>query len=340
MNKNLKDLWNLSSKATVPRLWNLIRLRSSFFGALWTRKAWHNALPSSISIEPTTSCNLRCPQCPSGLRAFSRPTGMLQMDLFKKVVDELAPHTWYLTLYFQGEPFLNPNFLEFVSYAHQKKLYTATSTNAHHITSNLAKCIVESGLDRLIISLDGITQETYKTYRIGGQLTKVLEGTAHLLYWKKVLKSSTPHVIWQFIAFKHNEHQIPDLKRLSKEMGVDELAIKTAQIYDTENAADWIPENPELSRYQEVSANGYVIQNKLRNQCWRMWRSAVITWDGKVVPCCFDKDAKYQLGDLSHQSFREIWKSKPYQNFRMKLLKGRSEIDICTNCSEGTKIWN
>jgi radical SAM protein with 4Fe4S-binding SPASM domain len=70
-----------------------------------------------------------------------------------------------------------------------------------------------------------------------------------------------------------------------------------------------------------------------------MWSGCVITWDGKVVPCCFDKDAKHQLGDLKTQSFRQLWKSKLYQSFRTSILKSRKEIDICQNCSEGTKVW-
>jgi radical SAM protein with 4Fe4S-binding SPASM domain len=70
-----------------------------------------------------------------------------------------------------------------------------------------------------------------------------------------------------------------------------------------------------------------------------MWSSCVITWDGKVVPCCFDKDAKHQLGNLQEKTFKEIWQNDSYKKFRTSLLKSRKEIDICQNCSEGTKVW-
>ncbi|HYG15631.1 MAG TPA: radical SAM protein [Bacteroidia bacterium] len=338
MNRNLKDGLNFISKLTPRRLYNIVKVTVSYFVSKVTKKPVHWGNPISISIEPTTACNLRCPQCPSGLRAFSRPTGMLQGDLYKGVLDRLAPDLSYLILYFQGEPYLNTGFLDMVEYAHQKNIYTATSTNAHYLDDANARRTVESGLDRIIISIDGVTEETYKKYRIGGKLDKVLEGTRNLVKWKRELKSSTPHIIWQFIVFSHNEHEIPEVKRLSKEYGVDELGIKTAQVYDYETGSDLIPGNEEYSRYKKVAA-GFSIKNALLNHCWKLWHSCVITWDGLVVPCCFDKDATHQLGDLKYAGFNEVWRGEKYVDFRQKVLKGRANIDICKNCTEGTAVW-
>lgn len=339
MNRNLTDGINLFSKLNSKRILNAAKLFSSYYISKTIKKPIHWGMPLSMEIEPTTSCNLRCPQCPSGLREFTRDTGMLDLDLYKKIIDELSPELVWLILYFQGEPFLNKSFLEFVKYAASKNLYTATSSNAHYFTDDMAKATVESGLDRLIISIDGTNQETYSKYRKGGQLNKVIEGTENLLKWKKELGVQTPHIIWQFIAFKHNEHQIPEIKKLAKEIGVDELGIKTAQIYDYQTSNEFIPENEDLSRYSKTE-NGYQIKNKLLNQCWRMWRGSVITWDGLVVPCCFDKDATHRFGNISKQSFKSVWSGEQYNNFRKAILKSRKEIDICTNCTEGTKVWN
>lgn len=311
---------------------------SSYYLARLIRKPIHWGMPISISIEPTTSCNLRCPQCPSGLREFTRPTGMLQNDTLTKVIDELHATLTYITFYFQGEPYLNKNFLDYVRYAADKNIYTATSTNAHYLDEETARKTVESGLDRLIISVDGIDQESYSKYRIGGNLEKVISGTKNLVHWKREMQSSTPHIIWQFIVFRHNEHQIEEVKRLGKELGVDEVAIKTAQIYDYENGNELIPLNEKYSRYTAAGLT-YRIKNKLLNHCWRMWQGCVITWDGKVVPCCFDKDASYGLGMLASASFRQIWKGNSYQNFRRLIQKSRKEVDICANCTEGTKVW-
>lgn len=223
--------------------------------------------------------------------------------------------------------------------AHRRNIYTATSTNAHYLTPEMCKKIVESGLDKLIISIDGTTQEVYESYRIGGKLSKVLDGTKNMVAAKKQLRSRTPHLVFQFLVVRPNEHQINEVKQLAKSLGVDEVTFKTAQVYDYEYGNDLIPLQSKYSRYKRLSNGTYQIKNKLLNHCWKMWQSCVITWDGKVVPCCFDKDAKYQLGDLSKESFKSIWLSDPYKQFRQSLLQSRKEIDICTNCTEGTKVW-
>ena len=273
--------------------------------------------PISISFEPTTSCNLRCPECPSGLRAFTRPTGMLKKDFFSETIDQLYKELFYLVFYFQGEPYLNPQFLDMVKYASSKKIYTATSTNAHYLNDANAKRTIESGLDRLIISIDGTTQEVYQQYRVGGKLEKVLEGAANIVKWKKELKSKTPFIIFQFLVVKHNEHQIEDVKKLAAEIGVDDVWFKTAQVYDYENDPNQlIPTNEKYSRYQKNKENKFEVKNSLQNHCWRLWHAPVITWDGLVVPCCFDKDAQHQLGDLKGKPFKEIWQNEKYRNFR------------------------
>jgi len=114
---------------------------------------------------------------------------MLQEELFRNVIDQLAPTLSYLTFYFQGEPFLHPQFLDMVKYASSKGIYTATSTNAHYLKDEMAKATVQSSLDRLIISIDGTSQDTYQNYRVGGSLDKVLEGAQNILRWKKRLGS-------------------------------------------------------------------------------------------------------------------------------------------------------
>ena len=339
MNRNFSDGLNFVSKLSPTRIWNATQLLSSYYKSRYSGKATHHGMPSSISIEPTTSCNLRCPECPSGLRAFTRPTGMLQETLFQNVIDQLAPSLSYLVFYFQGEPYLNISFLDMVAYASAKRIYTATSTNAHYLNEEAARRTVESGLDRLIISIDGTTQEAYQSYRIGGKLDKVLEGTRNIVKWKRILKSKTPHVIFQFLVVKSNEHQIDDVRTLAREMGVDEVAFKTAQIYDYKSGSDLIPTLDQYSRYRKNDDGGYALKNEMADHCWKMWNSCVVTWDGKVVPCCFDKDAHFVLGDLKENSFQEIWRGERYQNFRQTLLRSRSEIEICKNCTEGTKVW-
>lgn len=337
---NWNDNINLLSKLTLRRLFNATRVLSSYYLSKWTAKPIQWGYPISISFEPTTSCNLRCPECPSGLRAFTRPTGMLQKDFFKDTIDQLYKDLLYLVFYFQGEPYLNPAFLEMVKYASAKGIYTATSTNAHYLNDANAKKTIESGLDRLIISIDGTTQEVYQQYRKGGNLNKVLEGARNVVKWKKALNSKTPFIFFQFLVVKPNEHQIEEVKQLGREVGVDDVWLKTAQVYDYENDPNHlIPSIAKYSRYKK-SENGKVeTRNKLSNHCWRLWHATVISWDGLVVPCCFDKDAQHTLGDLKGKPFKEIWHDEQYIHFRKQILQSRKNVDICANCSEGTKVW-
>ena len=261
------------------------------------------------------------------------------MDLYRQTIDELEKTLLYLLLYFQGEPYLHPQFLELVAYAAQKNIYTATSTNAHFLTDEAARQTVASGLDRLIVSIDGTTQETYESYRIGGNLDKVLEGTANIIGWKKKLRSRTPHVIFQFLVVRPNEHQIEEVQQLARKIRVDEVRFKTAQIYDYQHGSPLIPTQEKYARYRQQADGNYSIKNKLLDHCWKMWHSCVMTWDGRIVPCCFDKDAQHVLGSVQQKSFQEIWYGEAYQQFRSQLLQSRQEIDICQNCTEGTKVW-
>ncbi len=337
---NWNDTSNLFKKLTPLRVWNGVKVLSSFYISRIFNKPVQWGMPVAISFEPTTSCNLRCPECPSGLRAFSRDTGMLEKDFFRKTIDDIHAELLYLTFYFQGEPYLNKSFLDMVSYASSKKIYTATSTNAHYLTDEVAKKTVESGLDRLIISIDGTTQDVYSSYRIGGNLEKVLEGARNIVKWKKELKSQKPFVFFQFLVVKPNEHQIEDVKKLAKEIGVDEVRFKTAQVYDYVNDPNkLIPDNNKYSRYQRQTDGTYVAKNKLANHCWKLWHANVITFDGLVVPCCFDKDATHRLGNLKTQTFKEVWNNDNYKQFRYNLIKSRQNIDICSNCSEGVSVW-
>lgn len=336
---HLADVLHFVSKLTLHKLWNAWRVYLSFFISKWLQKPLVWGRPFTISIEPTTTCNLGCPECPSGLKNFTRPTGNLGLSLHKKLVDEVHRHLMYMYFYFQGEPYLHPQFLEMVKYASDKKIYTVTSTNAHFLTERKALETVQSGLSRILISIDGTTQDTYEKYRIGGDLSKVIEGTKNLVKARRKLNATTPHIVFQFLVVKPNEHQTEEVKKLADELGADEVIFKTAQIYDYKNGHELIPTIDKYSRYKKIPDGAYKIKNELKNQCWKMWHSNVVTWDGKVVPCCFDKDAKHPLGNFSTRSMSEIWQGNAYNHFRQKLLTGRKEIDICTNCSEGTKVW-
>ena len=337
----MHDTLRFLSKLHLSKIWNigLLWLSYQLSKIFLIDQPW--GLPMTLSIEPTTACNLRCPECPSGLRSFTRPTGTLSSDLFDRILSDQHRTLTYLIFYFQGEPYIHPSFLDMVARAHQKGIYTITSTNGHFLNDALAERTVKSGLDRLIISVDGTTQEVYEQYRKGGKLDHVLQGARNVIAWKKKLGSRSPHVIFQFLVVRPNEHQITDIKRLATELGVDEVKYKTAQLYDYRYGHELMPQDPSFRRYQLNQDGTYELAYTVEDRCWKLWHASVITWDGKVLPCCFDKDATHELGDISHAtSFETIWRSKAYRSFRRRLREnGRSDIDICANCSEGCKVW-
>ena len=329
----------LLKRLTPGRVWNSFLLRLSYFLSQHIRGTIHWGKPFAISIEPTTACNLRCPQCPSGLREFSRPTGNLNTALNEKILDAVGSQLHYVNYYFQGEPYIHPKFNELIKAAHQRNIYTVTSTNAHFINREAARNIIDSGLSELIISIDGLTQETYASYRREGKLDKVIEGTRQMVAAKKELQKSHPYLVFQFLVNRDNEHEIDELYQLADELGVDEVRLKTVQMYDLENGADFLPSNEDYSRYRKNKEGQYELKNAYKNKCWRMWSSCVFTWDGKIVPCCFDKDATHEMGDIRKAEFHQIWKSAIYSKFRKQVFTDRTSIDICKNCSEGSKVW-
>lgn len=259
---------------------------------------------------------------------------MLQEKLFESVIDQVKGHLSWLHLYFQGEPFLNPKFLEMVRYADSKGIFTSTSTNAHYLGEKQVEELLQCGLKQLIVSVDGITQEVYEQYRIGGNLEKVQQGLQLLISERKKSRLQFPRVVLQFLVTGQNEHQLPALKIWAKDLEVDELQLKTTQIYDFENGSDLIPKDLGYSRYIPVGDGKWKLKKRLENKCRRMWEGAVVTWDGKVVPCCFDKDASHVMGELKSQKLSSIWNSIPYLAFRKQLVADRSQIEICRNCTE------
>ncbi|MEZ4980557.1 MAG: hypothetical protein R2769_03020 [Saprospiraceae bacterium] len=212
-------------------------------------------------------------------KANRKPKG----GLFRQTIDEIYKDLMYLIFYFQGEPYINPKFLDMVEYAHQKGIY-------HHLyqwaflNKENAEKTVKSGLDGMIISVDGTDQETYESYRKEGKLEVVLQGARNMVAAKKELQSKTPHLIFQFLVVKPNEHQIDEIYRLAEEIGIDEVKLKTAQVYDYENGNPLIPTIEKYARYRKTKNGKYEVKNKLLNHCWKLWHSCVITWDGLVVP--------------------------------------------------------
>jgi radical SAM protein with 4Fe4S-binding SPASM domain len=329
-----RDVQNFFRKTSLKKVFNFLKIRTCYGISILSKKPVIWGYPYSIAFEPTSYCNLHCKECPTGTQQLTRKSGNMDFDTFKAVIDQLYPFLFFTNFSFQGEPFMNPLLPDLIRYASQKKIYTGTSTNGHFLNSVNSDLIIRSGLDRIIISMDGTDQETYSAYRNGGDLQTVINGIKNLVEAKKTLNSDKPYIILQFLVLKTNEHQIPMIKQMAKELGADKLQLKSAQFYDLSNKNILLPEKSRFARYYKTSDNKLMLKKSLSNKCYKMWNSFVVTWDGEVVPCCFDKNADYRLGNISKETVKNIWKNKLYSEFRNKLLKSRKSIVICQNCSE------
>lgn len=318
---------------TAKKINNLLKNRASYLWARITKNAKIGGMPVTLSVEPAAVCQLHCPECMLGSGRLRRTNRWLPLELYKKIIDETADTLCYLMLYFQGEPFLSPDMCSMIAYARQKNIYTATSTNAQNIDADLAEQICRSGLNKIIVSLDGVTQKTYAKYRVGGCIDNVFAAVKHINNAKKRLQISTPEIEVQFIVFSHNEHEIPIFKRMAKELGVQKITIKTAQIYNYEQKQALIPTAERYSRY--INKHG-VLQpkHKTGNHCLRQWQGGVVTSDGAFVPCCFDKNADFLFGNVQQTDINTLWHGEAAHRFRRQILQARTRVAICADCIE------
>lgn len=332
--RNIQLLLISSRTISFSRLLNLFKLLLSYFFSLAGLDKIKNRSPFFISVEAANYCNLLCPECPVGIDQPPRPIAATFNELkYRHLINELKSTLFHVIFYFQGEPFLHRNLCEMIKYAHDARIYTSTSTNGHYLTDKTAKDIVLSGLDKLIISIDGCTQEVYEKYRKGGQLQKAIDGIQSVVAWKKQLHSVTPMIEIQFIVFKTNEHQMTEMKQLAKKLDADRLTFKTAQLYDFEYGNELLTTIDKYSRYKVGSDGKYKIKSSLPNHCQRLWGGAVVNTQGEVLPCCFDKGSEFSFGNINKQSFTSNWQSTKALEFRGKILQNRKQFEMCRNCT-------
>lgn len=304
-----------------------------YLASTLTYKPIVSEMPLAAGIETTNYCNLRCPQCSSGSGAMTRTRGFMKEELFDKFISETGKYLYYVNLYFQGEPMLHPGFFSFIERSGKSKIII--STNGHFLSEENCYKLARSRVTKLIISLDGMDDEAYSRYRINGEFGKVIYGIRNISGELQKVKSKTRIEI-QFLVNRFNESQIPAVKRFAEEMHAD-LKLKSMQINDGEEIEDWLPENEKYRRYRKNINGTFDLKSTLKNNCFRLWISPVITWDGKVIPCCFDKNADHIMGDLNEQSFREIWNGQKFREFRSSVLKERRAVSICCNCTSGLR---
>ncbi len=327
---------NILKYFTVKRAFNAVKIISSFGWSKFLHRPVVWGMPVSYSLEPTNLCNLKCPECPSGLGTLTRPLGLMKKELFEEIINQICGTGFYVQLFFQGEPFVNKNLLSMIRYAQSKRIYVAVSTNGQTVTEKNADLILDNAPDKLIFSIDGLNETTYQNYRVGGTFRQADNGLRLLVKRKKERGLKIPFVELQFIVMKNNEHQVNEVFDYGRKIGADKIVLKSMQVSSYENALRFLPLEEKYRRYV-LDENKIKIKGSPKDHCFALWRTSVITWDGKVVPCCFDKDAEFQFGILNGRKFRDIWLSEEYFNFRNKILNGRKNVHMCSNCTEGIK---
>ncbi len=291
--------------------------------------------PVFISVEPANFCQLQCPECPVGTKSNGRKNKeTMENKLFAEILNELKSHLMHIIFYFQGEPLLDPMLDEKIALAHKAKIFTSLSTNAQILNKNYAEKLVKAGLDKIIISIDGATQETYEKYRVGGKLDKALNAIDYIQETKKELNSKTPIVELQFIVFGTNQHELNEIKEIAKKHKVDVLKFKSAQIYDYQNGHPLLTSIEKYARYRKNAIGKYELKHKLHNSCKRSWMGAVISSKGQLLPCCFDKHEKHSFGAIENQSIAKIWNNQNATIFRQSILANRKQFEMCRNCTE------
>lgn len=293
--------------------------------------------PYIYTVDIGNVCNLRCPLCPTGYGGLERPQGLMRLPEFEKVLEKIKPYAIEVVLHNWGEPFLNPDFLDIVRAAKAARLGTATSTNLNlvHRGRDFLHQVVDSGLDHLVASIDGTTQEVYETYRRKGDLDHVLTNLRELVNYKRSQDKATPIIEWQFLVMKHNEHQMDEARRLADEIGVDRLRFTGAglpfdDLANTTLGAQWLPENPQYRGYDPAIINdrSYLYDEK----CFYLYRAMTVNPSGEVAPCCAIHHSKWDFGNLLNSSLDDLWNNEHYRASRALFSRKPHRSAVKTAC--------
>ena len=288
--------------------------------------------PVVAQVEPANFCNLSCPLCLTTLNKGSRPRMLLTFKAFKHFIDEVGDYLLLIVLWSNGEPFLNPDIFKIIEYAKSKNILVHTSTNGNvKFDDEKSTLLVESGLDSLVVAVDGATQKTYSTYRKGGDLDLVFSNIKKIIRTKREMGSSTPLVNLRFIVMKHNEEEVPLIKQVAEKLQVDFLTFRTV-VSAREFRADLVHTfSPESSRY--CGYEGESQDSQKRFICMRPWKRITLSAGGNIISCEFDHKDLYSFGNIENGlSIKSIWKGNNSIDFRKMFNLGSNDLYHCEEC--------
>ena len=303
--------------------------------------------PTHLTVDVTNICNLRCPLCPTGVGAPGRRKGMMPLATFRKLIDDMGSYLISIDLFNWGEPLLNKDIYEMIAYAHERDIVTSVSTNFHHFSEGSAEKLIASGLDVLILSIDGASQGSYEKYRIGGDFRKVIENVSLLVGKRKELGCLHPHICWQFLVMKHNEHEVEAARKMAAELGVDQITIDPAYLpVDTREDVPHmeigiVAEKRGRQAEGRMNPAAEVVKTdsgrddlKRKVNCSWLWTQTTVNWDGGVSPCCAIYDPSEDFGNISGTPLNEVWNNKKYRESRRFSSKGEigDTLTVCMRC--------
>lgn len=340
-----------------------LRLLNAVVSKLQTRLRMTRmlAMPSFFAIEVTNACNGGCVLCPVGAGYRSRRIGSMPWDRFCRIVDEVGGYARFIALYSWGEPFLHPRIYDMISYVNARKIHTKLSSNLHAFREEDAQRPVETGLDELVVSLHGLSEETYRAYQPKHHIAEVLDKVKALVDAKRRLGSEKPDIRLGFIATRHNEQEVATLPEFAAFLGVGYLLTEASlnlrflpydQHMNLRNAdettlrqerlalaEEWLPQadryvNPYY-RYMRAHGGGLPSLSEVRFPCSPPWYQMTICWDGDVNLCCGSYGKRDSVGNVFDQSVRQVWNNRFYHAARRCLCgkprRGDPEV-LCMRC--------
>ena len=324
---SLREVWKLrgggiSAALSPAKLRNLVRVR----GALRRRAVQVPGTPAVVMVEPCSYCDMACPMCPVVLNKTRRPPVRLEYGVFEKLLDEIGRELVLITFWNYGEPLLNPDLFRMIRRAKRDRVFCAVSSNLLSLDEARTEELLGSGLDYLIVSFDGASEETYEKFRGKGNYRPVVANLRRLLRRRNELGLRRPFVNLQFIVMKENEQEVPAIRSFAREIGADKLSLKKFT-YVSEGTRDFLPGRDDyvLGKYKHPAPMEF---------CARPWTSAVLSADGEIVPCCGDLNFEYRFGNLADPAltFQQIWNGDRYRRFRAQVARDINAIRMCRTC--------
>lgn len=292
--------------------------------------------PVIAQVEPINICNLKCSLCLTASQNNSRPPARLTLEVFKRFIDEIGDYLLLIVLWNWGEPFLNPDIYDMIAYATSRGILVHSSTNGNvRFDAQTAERIVSSGLTSLIFAVDGATQETYSSYRRGGDLERVQNNIRVLVDAKKRLMSAYPKITVRFVAMRQNEPELPLVEKMARELGADFFSVKTVDMpvpLGSRLDHTYRPDQTEYRRYEYLP--GTYIRQQRPFQCMRPWKRVTLDALGEVISCEYDYKDQYSFGSImGESSVVSIWKSMTSRVFRHNFSQGHNKYYHCKDCT-------